>query len=321
MSTTDRPSTGTRTRATGRRAALAAPLIATASLAAGAILLRVTAALEVEARSSYGTDALTALVLLAVAALGVLLCAYLALVHALAAVVMLRGADAAGSRALLRALRVLAPRLASRALATLAVTTAAAGLLAGPAQAQGTPAVTSAAGQTASPASAPAAAPLMRLPGSQDHPPEHTDASPSAHLPVEPDAPPPEEPTGRPDDGDQDLPGLGWGDQEAPADDPDPHAGSEASEADAEDSSADDGSADGSERPDTLTVVVKDGDSLWSISDDLMGVGTDDPGAVSAAWPELFAANADVIGPDPDHIEPGQVLTVPDALPTSQENS
>ncbi|WP_227488321.1 LysM peptidoglycan-binding domain-containing protein [Brachybacterium subflavum] len=319
MSTTDRPSTGMRTRATGRRAALSTPLIATASLAAGAILLRATAALEVEARSSYGTDALTALVLLAVAALGVLLCAYLALVHALAAVVMLRGADAAGSRALLRALRVLAPRLASRALATLAVTTAAAGLLAGPAQAQGTPAaVTSAAGQTAPPASAPAAAPLMRLPGSQDHAPEHADASPSAQLPAEPDAPPTEEPTDGPDDGDQDLPGLGWGDQEGSAEDPGPHAGSESSEATA---GTDDSSAEGSERPDTLTVVVKDGDSLWSISDDLMGVGTDHPGAVSEAWPELFAANADVVGPDPDRIEPGQVLTVPDTLPTSQENS
>ncbi|UEJ82608.1 LysM peptidoglycan-binding domain-containing protein [Brachybacterium halotolerans subsp. kimchii] len=320
MSTTDRPSTHVTTRATGRRAALAMPLIAIASLAAGTVLLRAAAALQVEARSSYGTDALTALVLLAVAALGVLLCAYLALVHALAAVVMLRGADAVGSRALLRALRVLAPRLASRALATLAVTTAAAGLLAGPAQAQGTPVgVTSAAGSTASLASAPAAAPLMRLPGSQDPPPAHTDHTPSAQLPAEPDAPSPEEPTDQPDAGDEELPGLGWGDQEAPADGQNTPAGSGATGAD--DSSADDSSSDDNGRPDTLTVVVKDGDSLWSISDDLMGVGPDSPREISAAWPELFSENADVIGPDPDHIEPGQVLTVPDALPTSQENS
>jgi nucleoid-associated protein YgaU len=329
MSRTDLPRPSTTSL---RTAALTMPLTAAASSAAGALLLRAATTLRAEARSSYGTEALTALVLLAVAVLGVALCAYLALVHVLAAVVMLRGADAAGSRALLGALRVLAPRLAARALTTLAVTTAAAGLLAGPAQAQSPPVgATSAAGSasaSASSAPAPSAAlaPLMRLPDAREHQHGPTGASRSAQLPAEPGATSPDDPAaqtetpsappagGTAGTGDGELPGLGWGDQETL---PDAHTSVGPQDAPTEDSG---GSPAGSDdRPDTLTVVVEDGDSLWSISDDVLGVGADDPADIAEAWPQLYAANVDAIGGDPDRIEPGQVLTVPDTLPTSQE--
>src|SRR5699024_8861078 len=68
------------------------------------------------------------------------------------------------------------------------------------------------------------------------------------------------------------------------------------------------------------TVEVRPGDSLWSITDELLGPGLDDPDAISSLWPVLHDVNGDVIGTDPDHIEPGQVLIVPAQI-TSQENA
>ncbi len=58
-----------------------------------------------------------------------------------------------------------------------------------------------------------------------------------------------------------------------------------------------------------VTVVVRAGDSLWSITAGLMP--TADDAALAAAWPRLYAANLGVVGADPDLIRPGQVLTVP----------
>lgn len=49
--------------------------------------------------------------------------------------------------------------------------------------------------------------------------------------------------------------------------------------------------------------VVKPGDSLWKISQDLLGDGT--------RWGELYQANAQIIGGDPRLIMPGQELTIP----------
>lgn len=58
------------------------------------------------------------------------------------------------------------------------------------------------------------------------------------------------------------------------------------------------------------TYVVTPGDSLWSIAAEHL-----EPGAsaaqVAAAWPRWYAANRDVIGPDPDLIHPGQLLLAP----------
>lgn len=57
-------------------------------------------------------------------------------------------------------------------------------------------------------------------------------------------------------------------------------------------------------------VVVRAGDTLWAIAAAHLG-----PHAtvrdVAEAWPRWYAANRDVIGPDPDLILPGQELQVP----------
>ncbi len=58
------------------------------------------------------------------------------------------------------------------------------------------------------------------------------------------------------------------------------------------------------------TVVVRTGDSLWSIARRELGPGVPD-GAVVARWREIYAANRGRIGPDPDLIEPGQQLRLP----------
>ena len=58
------------------------------------------------------------------------------------------------------------------------------------------------------------------------------------------------------------------------------------------------------------TVVVVRGDSLWSIAARHLPEGADDA-QVAAAWPAWYAANADVVGSDPDVLLPGQVLVVP----------
>jgi nucleoid-associated protein YgaU len=53
-------------------------------------------------------------------------------------------------------------------------------------------------------------------------------------------------------------------------------------------------------------VQVRPGDSLWSIAEDRVGTSR-----VTECWPKLYSANRSTIGDDPDHIEPGQTLTVP----------
>lgn len=58
------------------------------------------------------------------------------------------------------------------------------------------------------------------------------------------------------------------------------------------------------------TATVRPGDSLWSLAAArLAGRPTD--AEIAAAWPRWYEANRDVVGPDPDLLLPGQVLTVP----------
>lgn len=58
------------------------------------------------------------------------------------------------------------------------------------------------------------------------------------------------------------------------------------------------------------TYLVRPGDSLWSIAEQLR------PGAgarrIDAAWRRIHRANRGVIGPDPDLILPGTTLRLPD---------
>lgn len=59
--------------------------------------------------------------------------------------------------------------------------------------------------------------------------------------------------------------------------------------------------------------TVRPGDSLWSIASRSLqerGSAASVP-AVAAEWPRWYAANRDVVGPDPDLIHPGQELLAP----------
>jgi nucleoid-associated protein YgaU len=56
-------------------------------------------------------------------------------------------------------------------------------------------------------------------------------------------------------------------------------------------------------------VTVRPGDSLWTIAAASLAHAT--PARVAAEWPRWFAANRAVIGADPDHLVPGEVLTSP----------
>jgi nucleoid-associated protein YgaU len=58
-------------------------------------------------------------------------------------------------------------------------------------------------------------------------------------------------------------------------------------------------------------VVVRPGDSLWSIAADQL---PDDatPARIDATWRAWYRANRDIIGPDPNLVMPGQVLYAPD---------
>ena len=55
--------------------------------------------------------------------------------------------------------------------------------------------------------------------------------------------------------------------------------------------------------PQPTTHEVQRGDTLWGIAETYYGNGHD--------WPRIYAANSAIIGPDPNRIEPGQVLTIP----------
>ncbi|TCC36554.1 LysM peptidoglycan-binding domain-containing protein [Kribbella speibonae] len=59
-----------------------------------------------------------------------------------------------------------------------------------------------------------------------------------------------------------------------------------------------------------VRVVVRKGDSLWSIAARELGPSATTQ-AIAARWPDWYAANRHVIGNDPDLILPGQVLRIP----------
>ena len=58
------------------------------------------------------------------------------------------------------------------------------------------------------------------------------------------------------------------------------------------------------------TVVVAPGDTLWEIAARYLGPNATDE-QIAAEWPRWWAANRDVIGPDPNLILPGQRLVPP----------
>lgn len=66
------------------------------------------------------------------------------------------------------------------------------------------------------------------------------------------------------------------------------------------------------------TVVVRPGDSLWTIAARELGPQAPRT-AIDRRWPQWYAANADRIGPDPALIRPGQHLVRPTDVPSDQE--
>jgi hypothetical protein len=70
----------------------------------------------------------------------------------------------------------------------------------------------------------------------------------------------------------------------------------------------------------TADVIVRPGDSLWSIAAENLPSGAT-TAQIDAAWREWYRANRDVIGDDPNLIRPGQHLkATPHATPTLQAN-
>ncbi|MGH3465301.1 MAG: LysM peptidoglycan-binding domain-containing protein, partial [Kribbellaceae bacterium] len=67
-------------------------------------------------------------------------------------------------------------------------------------------------------------------------------------------------------------------------------------------------------------VVVRTGDSLWAIAATELGPEAGDA-AIAARWPQWFAANAGLVGPDPDLIKPGQILHAPTQASTQHTPS
>ena len=60
-----------------------------------------------------------------------------------------------------------------------------------------------------------------------------------------------------------------------------------------------------------LTHTVLPGDCLWNIAGEMLGRGASSQ-EIADLWPVIYSLNKDVIGKDPNLIEPGQVLLLPD---------
>lgn len=297
------------------RAARPGSAVLSAVLAGGAAvaMAATTSALRPSVLAGHGEDGLIAWVLIALAGLGTILCLYLALIWALASLVLLAGPANRTGAALLATLRVLAPHVARRVVVGAAVATTATGLVLVPA--------TAASSDTEPDAGTnqrPIAVASDMIPAApSDSEQEPGAAAPASSENVEQDSAP--------------LTPLGWG--EAPAtggsspkapDAPGTEAPSTPGDASQDDAAATpsprtESSSDPAASPQSAsTVVVRPGETLWSITDDLLGPAPDHPSEIATSWPLLHEANRDVIGTDPDLLEPGQVLTVPDSL-SSQE--
>lgn len=319
----------------------------------GALAAAATTALAIlatrlggELPALVGEDALLHALATGVAGLGAALCAYLCWTWLLAAGVLLLDGRTGPARVLgpfLRALlQATAPGLARRVAATTVLAAAASGLALGPAQAQ-----------DLLPESCSTAAPMAQAAVAPDHPAcadpdldghgadpgalsdqgDHRDhgvedtARDSAPRTVpmtlpfgggdDPEAPDEGTPTsGSPSptaagDPAASPPPLGWGEQApAPLGSPPGPTRSPAP-----------GPVVGPEEPEAAAaprhVVVARGDSLWRITREQLGPDADDA-AIARAWPVLYALNRDTIGPDPDHIETGQRLVLPESFPSTR---
>jgi hypothetical protein len=56
--------------------------------------------------------------------------------------------------------------------------------------------------------------------------------------------------------------------------------------------------------------TVRPGDTLWSVAEQTLPAGAP-AGDVTARWHRIYALNRGLVGPDPDHVQPGQRLRLP----------
>lgn len=269
-------------------------------LAAGgaAAMATATDSLRSTAESSYADQALIGWVLVVLAALGTLLCLYLTVIWGLAAAVLLAGPATRTGTASLMALRLLAPRLAQRVATGAAVATTATALVLAPAMASdGSPASSALSEQ------APAQASQLPADDPLQTPSPDAGASGSGQGS---DAP----------EGRALLPPLGWGEERSANQTIPDGSASPVSSSSASETPAPMPAGGGTTTTSPHTVIVRSGDSLWSITDDLLGPGTTAAAQVSTSWPLLHEANHEVIGADPDLLIPGMELTVPHSLTT-----
>lgn len=253
-----------------------------ASIGAAAGLGTIAPRLFVAASRTDADAALMHLLLALTCIVTAVLCAYLALVSILAAHCRIVDPGTVSGRVALRALRILAPRIARRISAT--ALTASAAVLVAP--------------------------PLVAAPAPHDAPA----VSVSSEAPISLAW------SGSP------APSLGW----APEVADEPARIADLAPATAPTSASAPASAHGqthSTEPTTApepttaleptssagpsAVTVRSGDSLWLIADRILGPGADDPIQIHRLVRALHETNRAVIGPDPDRLEPGQVLLIP----------
>lgn len=298
---------------------------------------------------------------LALTALAVcVLCVYLAGIWLLACVVLLLGPRSGMARPALGMLQILAPGLARRVVVSAALVSTATALGLGPATASqlddrggasighGIAATTAGhvpdrpagvagsldppGSDTARPTNGLAALPSLHGTdgGASDEggstaeettpPSESATQHPTTPSAADPTADPGSDTAAQPS-----LPPLGWGeDQPTLLDAPTSAQGSEAPPAQppsGEQPGADGPAPSRPEEGQPRTVTVGEDDCLWTITDELLGEGPDDVAAIDAAWPLLYEANRDLIGPDPDQVATGAVLVVPDSLNRSENGA
>lgn len=266
--------------------------LATAGMTAAA------SALLPSARSGDPAAALEGMLLAGTAALGALLCLYLAVIWSLAGLILIAGPASRTGRTLLAALRVIAPRIARRITLGAVLATTATGLALGPALA---------ASASTDPEEAPrpiAVAAELRPAAPAEAPTESPSGDPAERP----------QPSSAPEDATEaeDLPPLGW--ETAP-----PESAQDTAVPEPTPISPPPPSSPGSSAPPARTITVAPGDSLWSLTDDLVGPGPDSTQDVAAAWPLLYDLNRDRIGDDPELIRPGQELIVPTSLASQEQ--
>lgn len=321
-----------------------------AALSAAALVWLVPTALGLAAglRGAQGEVGLTLALATAAASGAAVICAWLMVVRTLAAIALLVGPASTTGRAVLMGLRLLAPRLARRTALIAAAASILPGLAMGTAQADSPSTAAPGLSRSATPAHLEAGLPLPALPapgleGADDHGDDSTvpTADPTAdpgELPGlgwgEASSPSADDPAAAPSTGastdGRSAQGTSADERSTDEESAEPASAAPAARR-AGRSAADDTSSaarassgspsarESSAAPDrddraAPEVVVRRGDSLWSITDRQLGPGRDPAAEIAAAWPALYEANADVIGSDPDHIEPGQHLRLPASL-------